>query len=138
MKRMEELKKFMKKQKQIRLAYLFGSYAKGKEGPLSDVDIAVFLDEIISKSKRFEQRLNLINEISSILKSDNVDVIIMNDAPLNLNYEIIKNGKLLVVKDEEKRTELESEVISKYLDRVYYERRGLNDFLKKILKRGKL
>lgn len=139
--RIEKLKDFIKKQKYVRVAYLFGSFARGKEGPLSDVDIAVLLDERLDKSKRFDLRLELITEISGILgimEADKLDVIVMNDAPINLNQEIIKNGKVLVVKDLKKKIEFESKTLSKYLDRIYYDRRGLNEFLDKILRRGRL
>ena len=44
---------FLNKQMHVKLAYLFGSVAEGKEGKLSDVDIAVFLDESLSKPERF-------------------------------------------------------------------------------------
>jgi hypothetical protein len=134
----KKLIEYLKRQKHVRLAYIFGSVAKGTESKLSDIDIAIFLDERMSKPKRFEQRLKLISEISSVLKSNDIDLIVMNDAPINLNQEIIKNGRVLIARREEERVQLESEILSKYLDRVYYERRGLNDFLEKILRRGKL
>jgi len=44
---------FLNKQTHVKFAYLFGSVAEGKEGKLSDVDIAVFLDESLSKPERF-------------------------------------------------------------------------------------
>lgn len=58
--RINEVKKFLENHGDVKLAYLFGSYAKGKEGPLSDVDIAVLLDERLTESKRFKLRLKLI------------------------------------------------------------------------------
>lgn len=139
--KIDEVKKFIEKQDQIRFAYLFGSHARGGEGPLSDVDIAVYLDEKLNESERFDLRLRLIGDISAILgirEPDKLDVIVINDAPLNLNQEIIKNGKILVIKDFEKMVEVESRILSKYLDRIYYERRGLNEFLDRVLKRGRL
>jgi len=39
--------------------------------------------------------LRLINSISSILKTDKLDVVVMNKAPLLLNYNIIKEGRIL-------------------------------------------
>jgi len=35
---------FLSTQKRVKLAYLFGSVAEGKEGKLSDVDLAVFIE----------------------------------------------------------------------------------------------
>lgn len=136
--KMSELKRFIEGQEGIVVAYLFGSCARGGTGPLSDVDVAVYLDEHLNKSERFDLRMRMINETSSILKTDRVDVVVMNDAPITLNHEIIKNGKVLVAKDAEKRVEMESKILSKYLDIIYYERRSLNQFLERILERGGL
>lgn len=133
-----ELKRFMEGHEGVVVAYLFGSYARGGVGPLSDVDVAVYLDEHLSKSERFDFRLRMINETSSILKTDRVDVVVMNDAPITLNHEIIKNGKVLVAKDTGKKVEMETKILSRYLDRIYYERRSLNQFLERILERGGL
>lgn len=136
-----DVEKFLENQRDVRLAYLFGSYAEGREGPLSDVDIAVLLDDRLSYSKRSDLRLNLITKISAMLRvreAERLDVVIMNDAPINLNYEIIKNGKILFAKDVGEKVKMESKILSKYLDRRYYERRGLDEFLEKILKRRRL
>lgn len=139
--RINGVKEFLGKQEHVKAAYLFGSYAQGREGPLSDVDMAVLLDESLSESERLDLRLRLIVEISAILgimEAEKLDVIVMNDAPINLNYEIIKNGRTFLVKDLECKIKAESKILSKYLDRRYYEGRGLNEFLEKMLKRGGL
>ena len=115
---------FLNKQMHVKLAYLFGSVAEGKEGKLSDVDIAVFLDESLSKPERFNLQLKLISGLTSILKTDRVDLVIMNDAPLSLNYEIIKANHPLVVRNKGEKIEFEHGILSRYLDRRYYERGG--------------
>jgi len=48
---------FLSKQKHVKLAYLFGSVAEGKEGKLSDVDLAVFLDESLNKKEILNMKL---------------------------------------------------------------------------------
>ena len=60
--------KFLSKQERVELAYLFGSVAEGNAGKLSDIDLAVFLDESLSKKERFNLQLKLISELTSILK----------------------------------------------------------------------
>jgi len=134
----DRLRRCLEGEEGVVLGYLFGSHAAGLEGPLSDVDVAVFLDGRLSKAKRFELRLKLMRGVSSILKTDKVDVVVMNDAPVTLNYEIIKHGKALVVKDDELQLNVESRILSTYLDRIYYERRSLNEFLEGVIKRGAL
>jgi predicted nucleotidyltransferase len=43
--KINDVKAFLKGQKHVKVAYLFGSRAKGKTEPLSDFDIAVLLDK---------------------------------------------------------------------------------------------
>ena len=110
----KRLLEFIRGQEYIKLAYLFGSVAKGKEGKLSDVDIAIFLDESLSKKEIFNLQLKLMSELTSILKTDKIDLIVMNNAPLLLKYNIIKHGKIL--KDEiETKVMVESRILSDYL-----------------------
>jgi predicted nucleotidyltransferase len=126
----------LSKQERVKLAYLFGSVARGKEGKLSDLDLAVFLDESLSKKERFNLQIALISEISSILKTDNVDLVVMNDASLSLNYEIIKSNHPLFVRDKIQKIDLEHKILSRYLDRRYYEKRSADIFLRKVAKGG--
>jgi len=127
---------FLNKQERVKLAYLFGSVAEGREGKLSDVDIAVFLDESLSKKERFNLQLKLISELTSILKTDRIDLIVMNNASISLNYEIIKANHPLLVRDEEQKIDCEHRILSRYLDRRYYDKRWAAEFLKKVGERG--
>lgn len=132
----ERLSEFLAGQEYVKLAYLFGSVAEGKEGRLSDIDIAVYLDDSLSKRDRFNLQLNLISQLIGILKTDRVDLVVMNDAPLSLNYEIIKTNHPLFVRDEGKKIDFEHGILSRYLDRRYYEKRWASEFLKKVAEKG--
>ena len=133
----EKVRELLNKQKHVKLAYLFGSVAEGKEGKLSDVDIAVFLDESLSKKERFDLQLKLISGLTGILKTDRIDLIIMNDAPLLLKYNIIKHGKIL--KDSiETRVKVERRILSDYLDMKYYIDRHTDLAIERIAKKGLL
>ncbi len=131
----KRLLEFMRGQEYIKLAYLFGSVAKGKEGKLSDVDIAVFLDESLSKKEIINLQLKVISELTSILKTDRVDLIVMNNAPLLLKYNIIRYGKILK-DDKETKIKVESGILSDYLDMKYYIDRHTNLAIKRIAKVG--
>ena len=94
----EKIREICGKYQQIKLLYIFGSVARGDEGPLSDYDFAVYLAEI-DRQKRFDMKLELAGELSSLLKSDKVDVAVINDTDnINLKYEIISDGKLIYEK----------------------------------------
>ena len=84
---------------QVKLVYFFGSRARGKEGPMSDYDFAVYLDEKDAKS-RFETRLSLMSKLSQRIGTDKIDVVVLNDTESpELRYNIIKEGKLVYEKE---------------------------------------
>lgn len=132
-----KLADFFSRQEHVRLAYLFGSAAKEKEGKLSDIDVGVLLGDSLNKKESFNLQLKLIGDISALLKTDKmIDLVVMNDAPLSLNYEIIKANHPVFIRDRKEKIELEQKVLSRYLDRRYYERRAASEFLKKVAIRG--
>lgn len=93
---------------------LFGSFSQGYEWKESDLDIAVKLKE----SLPFKKKLRLISEISGEIERETgieTDVIILNDAPLGLKFEIFKNGKTIYSKSNE-IIEDKSRVMGEYLD----------------------
>jgi len=126
----EHLKKYP-----VIFVYFFGSHTKGRSTPLSDIDIAVFIEKTVSRSERFDMRLRLSNELSAIAGT-RVDLTVMNDIPVQLAYEIIKYGKVIFCKDRDSRIDAEIEILSKYLDRRYYDKRRTELVLKQIRARG--
>ncbi|TET90379.1 MAG: nucleotidyltransferase domain-containing protein [Methanomassiliicoccales archaeon] len=130
------LKDLLQKDDSVQTAYLFGSVAKGRSGPLSDIDIAVLLKESLTPRERYEKRILLINEISSALRTDDVNLVIMNGSPLLLNYNIIRDGKLLESKNESRRVLFETSIMSRYLDRKFYEDMHVREGMKRIAERG--
>lgn len=134
--KLRKLRSFIKKQKYIRVAYLFGSAATGKTGPLSDIDLAFYLDERLSKSQRHSKLLLFISKITVILGTDRVDVVIMNDAPLLLNFNIIKNGKVIACNSNSKRVVFEARIMCEFLDRNYYDSMFIKKDFERIEKVG--
>ena len=118
-------------------AYIFGSEAKGTSGLLSDIDIAVFVHEGVSKAERFDLRLRLSSELSAVM-SRPVDLVVLNDSPVQLSYEIIRHGKLIFCSDNSTRVDLEVAILSRYLDRRYYDKRHAELTLQKIASGGSI
>lgn len=119
------------------LAYIFGSETKGRSGPLSDIDIAVLVDKSLNKSELFDLRLRLSNKLSAITNK-RVDLVILNNAPVQLAFEVIKNGKLICRTDNSIKVDFEHMILSKYLDRRYYDKRHTEIALRKIAEKGLL
>ncbi len=131
-----KLTDFFSKQEHVKLVYLYGSAAKGKAGKLSDVDIGILLDDSLNKKERFDFQLKLIGDLAEILKTEKIDLVVMNDVPNSLNFEIIKTKCPLFVRDRMEKTDFEHRVLSRYLDRRYYEKRAASEFLKRVAAKG--
>ncbi|MDI6819926.1 MAG: nucleotidyltransferase domain-containing protein [Candidatus Hodarchaeaceae archaeon] len=131
----EKIKELLGRERHIELAYLFGSAARGKISKLSDVDVAVYLDESLSSDERFKLQLRLMGELASLLRTGKIDLVVMNDAPPVLNYEIIR-FEPIYVRDTSKKVRVEHSIMSRYLDRRYYEKRMLETFLRRVSEKG--
>lgn len=104
------------------LAYLFGSAARGETTPLSDLDVAVYLDGL-DRATRVDLYLPLLAALQEVVGDGAVDLVYLNDAPSGLAYGII-TGRLLHCADEGRRVEIEAGVLSRYLDeRMLHEAR---------------
>ena len=114
----EKLEPVFKLYPQVKLVYFFGSKARGNGGPLSDYDFAIYLDESDAK-RRFEIRLELMAKLSMCLKTDDVDVCVVNDidAP-ELKYNIVQEGKI-IYEEEPFKVLIEPHIFHDYFDFIY-------------------
>ena len=120
----------------MELAYLFGSTAKDNRGPLSDIDIGVYLSSKPTKGERIEKRLELTAELAGFLKTESIDLVVMNDASAVINFEIIKSNIPVLIRDEDFKLDVEQKVMSLYLDRKYHENLMNRAFLERIEEKG--
>ncbi|GAB4528837.1 MAG: nucleotidyltransferase domain-containing protein [Anaerolineae bacterium] len=109
----EKLPHIVSNLKEIRLVYLFGSQVEGRLGPMSDYDLAVLLDPIGDEG---QVHARLSHELACALGTDQVDVVPLNRAPIELAYAIIAQGKVLYQRDVATRVEYEAQVLSRYGD----------------------
>jgi uncharacterized protein YutE (UPF0331/DUF86 family)/predicted nucleotidyltransferase len=100
----------------ISFAYLFGSAVRSKN--FRDVDIAVYLLPCPSSSyERFKLAMRIGRAIEkSMPERYEVDVNILNEAPLFFQYEVIRTGQLIFHRDEQQRFYYEKCLLLKYLD----------------------
>ncbi len=97
-------------------AMLIGSQARGNPGPLSDVDIAIWHEPGLDARGRFDLQLDLAGEVTRVLGTDEVDVVLLNNAPPLMRHRAIRDGKRLVERDHDERVRLETRAILDYLD----------------------
>jgi hypothetical protein len=109
------IRKVFKAHPSVKLAYLFGSTAKGDRGPMSDYDFAIFLDER-DKQEITRVRFKLIDELSRTLKTDKIDVVMLNDTESpELKYNILQEGELIFERDPF-RVIVEPQILNEYFD----------------------
>jgi len=103
----------------VSFSYLFGGLTKKGLLPLSDVDIAVFL----SPQKNIpERKLEILGGLIDTLKTDEIDLVVLNCAPLPLKMRILSHGKLLTDKAPFIRHAYESLTMREYFDFSYIEK----------------
>lgn len=110
----------------VLLVYVFGSYARGDIGPLSDLDIAVLLTRTASVA---HSRADLIGAFSTLSGHTSVDLIILNQTPIELAYSVISQGKVLYARTLAERVEYEANVLGRYGDYLPFLRAQREDIL---------
>ncbi|MBI4769723.1 MAG: nucleotidyltransferase domain-containing protein [Chloroflexi bacterium] len=101
----------------VELAYLHGSVARGSPLSTSDIDLAVVLSEPLPpplELLKLELRIQAAIEDTCGLRE--VDVRVINTAPITVQGEIVQHGICLFARDRAMRVEFESLTRRKYLD----------------------
>jgi len=81
-----------------------------------DLDFGVLLSNALDRKERFEKSIDLLGVFNSTLKTDEVDLVILNDGPLRFAYNIIKTGNLLFCRDRSQLTDFIEKTIKYFLD----------------------
>ena len=123
---------------EIEFAYIFGSYATGRQHKNSDLDIAIYLNDKAKKQhSKFcsnDNQAKIISELVQITHINDIDLIILNTAPALLKYQIVTSGRRIFCKDDILRKRFELMTIKLYFDNLpllnmeldYLERRFAN------------
>jgi predicted nucleotidyltransferase len=116
----------------ILVIYLFGSQAQGKTHKLSDVDIGIVFEKPERyKDKTLDVYLKLYDIFTEVLPKDYLkrrfqlkehefDIVFLQFSPISLQFDAIKEGKVLYEKDKEKRLNYEEYVTKRYCDLKYF------------------
>jgi predicted nucleotidyltransferase len=107
---LERIRQLLERTPGVRLAYLFGSAARGQDRDASDVDIAVLLDA----SAPLEE--DLLREALERVAVREVDLVRLDRAPPLLLAEVLREGRVLRCRDEDERAEFELRARSMVFD----------------------
>ncbi len=104
-------------QNPVNAAYLTGALKRRTPfGELSDIDIAILLMDQIKSDQFLDYQLYFFSELAKRLETENIDVMILNQASLLLKLQVIKYGQILYSRDEKRRVMFETRAIMDYLD----------------------
>lgn len=82
-------------------AYVFGSHAARRAHRDSDVDVAVLLARDVHPTarSRFDERLRLSGLLAGALRTDRIDLVVLNDVPPHLGRHIVTTGERVFCAD---------------------------------------
>ena len=104
-----DLKEYLSTDDNVLFAFLFGSYAAGKQKKRSDIDVAIYFNNAPCGLDLF----SLINTLSDMCAAD-IDLIVLNTASPFLRHQVMKYGVALTIKDQHIYRQFRECVISGY------------------------
>ncbi|MHA1579690.1 MAG: type VII toxin-antitoxin system MntA family adenylyltransferase antitoxin [Candidatus Freyarchaeota archaeon] len=113
------------------VVYLYGGYARGEPTKFSDIDVGVILDKRVPREKYLDITLELMDEISRFLRFPDVDVRVLNEAPVVFRFGVVRDGCLAFCSDESLRVEFEAGTMMEYFDFKYV----LDEYHRHLVKR---
>ena len=102
----------------IAAAWLFGSVARGTARPDSDVDVGVLFREDPPRTLA-GYRFDLEADLEKLLRVP-VQLVVLNRAPVDLAFRVLRDGKLLVNQDPSRRIQFEVRTHNEYWDMEPY------------------
>ncbi len=107
---------FCREHSEVRLAYLFGSYARNKARPDSDVDIGI----VVKGQESQLVDLQLADWLSEAVEKP-VDVVVLNRVSAILQHEAIRDGVRLFEASPMERRLYELTAFKDYVDAMYFQ-----------------
>ncbi len=111
------LEEIFKEYPYIASAYLFGSAASGKAGPMSDVDIAILLNKNSPTGRQLIHAEDYLSyRLAKALRVKEVDLIELNRQGLLFQHNVLRTGILIYDADPSVRIRFVTRVISYFCD----------------------
>lgn len=117
----KELRKILIK-KPVELAFLFGFRIQGNLTKFSDYDIAILISETYYQQNLnnfktlFKLKLDFLEELFNFVHSEDVDLVILNEAPPHLKYKIIQRGQIIYYNNLNTYYRFKAKIILEFLD----------------------
>ncbi|MDF1613498.1 type VII toxin-antitoxin system MntA family adenylyltransferase antitoxin [Desulfurivibrio dismutans] len=99
----------------ISFAYLFGSSARGEATAASDLDIAIHCRSS-DPEECFIAKLDLQADLCRSLGRNDIDILVLNTAPILLLDEVVRQGILLHEQEPAAREKFELDTLHQAID----------------------
>jgi predicted nucleotidyltransferase len=109
----DAMRRTLEKDARVVLGYVFGSVVKGEAGPLSDIDVGVLLATDVDRRTAHGE---LMDSLCRGLRTNRVDLILLDESPFPLLYRVVRDGELIHCTDEILRERFEVAAVMHYLD----------------------
>lgn len=101
----------------VKLVYLFGSLAEGKNMKHSDVDVGIVPEYSIGKKAVLTDLYNgLYDLFTDVFPGKNIDIVFLNRASLELRFDVITHGKIIYTESKDDRFDFEEKTMLHYAD----------------------
>ncbi len=112
---LKAIKDVIEGEESVLFAYLYGSLAHSASHSESDIDVAVYLT--LSDMKGYlEKEKRIFSALVDHIHTDRIDLRILNVLPLVLQYNVLKEGIPILIKDEQSKIDFETEVMNRYFE----------------------
>jgi predicted nucleotidyltransferase len=111
--RIPKVQKTLEDDDNVVFAYLFGGLAAGRANPLSDVDIAVYVRDAGNLA---DYKLSLFDRLTDALGTTELDLVVLNTAPVSIAGRVLQHKQLLVDKEPFRRHTYESLTLREFFD----------------------
>jgi len=120
----DRLKALLEEREEVAFALLFGSILE--EGSFGDVDLAVYISTSLEPLEELKYKLHFEVEGERALGVP-LDVKILNTAPYTFAFRVLKEGKPLLIREEEVYINFIERTSLRYMDEGYLWKKSLEE-----------
>jgi predicted nucleotidyltransferase len=125
------IEKYFIDKEEVAAVYLFGSHARGKEHPASDVDVGILFSEAALQDAP-AMRDRYMVELSRLLKKD-IHPVVLNSAGEGLMKQVFSHGKCIIVNDSKEHSAFRTAMFSRIADFSRYKEQMQTGLAKKVM-----
>jgi len=123
--KIKKLIAYIEEKENIIALYIFGSFGTPNQNLSSDMDFAVLFKD----SPSLLNELELESDICQILERDDVDIVNLNKAPIDISHQVLYTGDLLFCRDEILLADFKEKVFNIYGDYGIVLKKFYDDYL---------